>query len=99
MIEHATRRIRVLGATAHPPAAWTAQTARNALMDLEDHMDGSKFLIGDRGAQFTTSFEAVYQATGPTCGSSPASAGFWPSTSRSTTDTGPTGLSARRHPP
>jgi transposase InsO family protein len=62
MIEHATRRIRVLGATAHPTAAWTVQIARDALIDLEDHADRFKFLIRDRGSQFTTSFDAVFQA-------------------------------------
>ncbi len=64
MIEHATRRIGVLGATAHPTAAWTIQMARNAAMDLEDHADRFKFLLRDHGSQFTASFDAVFQAAG-----------------------------------
>ena len=33
VIKHASRRIRILGATQRPTGAWTAQQARNLLMD------------------------------------------------------------------
>jgi putative transposase len=60
MIEHATRRIHVLGATAHPTAEWTIQIARNALMDLAEHADRFTFLMRDHGPRFTTAFDAVF---------------------------------------
>lgn len=46
-IEHATRRIRVLGATPHPTAAWVAQAVRNLAMDLQDAGCRIRFLIRD----------------------------------------------------
>jgi len=40
VIEHATRRIRILGATPHPSASWVARAAKNLIMDLEDAGSG-----------------------------------------------------------
>jgi putative transposase len=59
VIEHATRRIRILGVTLYPTGDWTAQQARNLLMDLCDQAERMKFMIRDRGSNFTAAFDAV----------------------------------------
>jgi len=64
VIEHATRRIRILGVTAHPNDAWVSQMARNLLMDLDEHLDTVKFLLRDRDTKFTVAFDTVFTSTG-----------------------------------
>jgi transposase InsO family protein len=64
VIEHATRCVRVVGVTQHPTGAWTAQQARNLLMDLGDQAHQVRFMIRDRGSNFTTAFDAVLADAG-----------------------------------
>ncbi len=64
VIEHAARRIRILGVTLHPTGEWTAQQARNLLMDLGGQAGRMKFMIRDRGSNFTAAFDAVLAGAG-----------------------------------
>ncbi len=64
VIEHATRRIRILGVTLYPTGQWTAQQARDLLMDLGEQADRAKFMIRDRGSSFTAAFDAVLADAG-----------------------------------
>ena len=64
VIEHGTRRVHLAGITANPDGAWTAQVARDFLMDLGQLTASVKFLIRDRAGQFTGSFDAVFTGEG-----------------------------------
>jgi putative transposase len=62
--EHGTRRMHLGGVTVNPTGEWTVQQARNLALALDDRFADIKFVIRDRGSNFTRAFDAVFQAAG-----------------------------------
>jgi hypothetical protein len=64
VIEHRSRRVHLLGVTAHPTGSWAAQLARNLAADLDSAGRQFTHLIRDRDAKFTAAFDAVFASIG-----------------------------------
>jgi putative transposase len=63
-IEHGTRRMHLGGVTSSPTGEWTVQQARNLALSLDERFGDIRFLIRDRGSNFTRSFDAVFKVVG-----------------------------------
>ncbi|MCP3936534.1 MAG: transposase family protein [Actinomycetia bacterium] len=70
-IEIESRRVHVAGITTNPDGPWTTQAARNLLMGWTHN---TRFVIRDRGSQYTKSFDAVFAANGAKVIHTPAGA-------------------------
>ncbi|MGP3964117.1 integrase core domain-containing protein [Nonomuraea sp. 3N208] len=64
VIEHATRRVHVLGTTAHPSANWVIQAIKNLVMDLDDAGCRARFLLRDRDGKFPALMDEVLAEAG-----------------------------------
>jgi hypothetical protein len=64
-IEHSTRRMHLGGVTANPTGEWTVQQARNLALTLGEGFESFRFLIRDRGSNFTRASTPSSRQTAP----------------------------------
>ncbi len=61
-IQLSRRQVHVVGATRNPDSAWVTQKARNLAFD--DRLKGVRFVLHDRDAKFSGSFDEVLRTEG-----------------------------------
>jgi putative transposase len=62
-ISHAMRRIEYVASTTNPDGRWVTQQARNLVMQLGDEHP-FRFLVHDRDAKFSRTFDDVFRSEG-----------------------------------
>ena len=63
-IELDTRLVHLAGVTANPDGAWVTQQARNLLLKFDERRRRLGFVLRDRDAKFSRSFDDVFRSNG-----------------------------------
>ena len=63
-IELDTRRVHLAGVTANPDGQWVTQQARNLLLVLGEQGRRARFVLRDRDAKFSRTFDEVFCSDG-----------------------------------
>jgi putative transposase len=61
-IELQSRRVHLVGSSAHPSGRWVAQQARNLV--LVQGLENARFLIHDRDSKLVAAFDEVFRSEG-----------------------------------